>query len=190
MKRSRKEEVFVISPVPTHLRDPIGTSSSSLHHTVYPLIDRPWSSWTGFPLASEQIDNVFFADDGSTGMVDSKIVSLPCISGVADEDEYFLKECRFIDLIGTSENSSLINLIGDNVTAKIGFNDDKKEMNPPFSHNVTVVTTHEHQSTSSSAIPTITQERGIELSLALEGLRGITTVFEQSLPVTLLLDPQ
>ena len=190
MKRSREEDVFVTSLVPTHLRNPIGTSSTSLHHTVYPLIDRPWSSWTGFPLAYEQIDNVFFADDGSTGMVDSKIVSLPCISGVADEDEHFLEDCGFIDLIGTSENSSLINLIGDNVTAKIGFYDEKKDMNAPFSHNVTVDTTYKHQSTSSSAITTFTQERGIELSLSLEGLRGITTVLEQSLPVTLFLDPQ
>ncbi len=165
---------------------PIGTSSTSLHRTVYPLIDRSWLSWTGFPLASEQIDNVIFADDGITGMVDSKIVSLPFISGVADEDD-FLEQCGFIDLIDTSKNTSLINSIEtNNVTAKIGFNDNKKEKNPPFSHNVTVDTTYENQPATSSAISLFTQERGIELSLALEGLRGITTVLEQSLPVTLL----
>jgi len=184
MKRSR-EDVFVT--VPPQSRDPKGTSTTiSLHHTVHPLIDRSWSSWTGFPLASEQIDNVVFADERITGMVDSKIVSLPCNSGVADEDEDILKQCGCIDLIGTSKNTSLIDLIEtNNETAKIGFNDDKEET-PPFSHNVTVDATNEHQPSSSSAISLFSQERGIELSLALEGLRGITTVLEQSLPVTFL----
>lgn len=123
-------------------------------------------------------------------MVDSKIVSLPSKIGVADKDEDFLEDCGFIDLVGTYKNGSLFDKIATNDTSEtIGNNDDKKE-SPPFSHNVTIDTTHEHQSTSSSAITAFTQERGIELSLALEGLSGITTVLEQSLPVSLLRDQE
>jgi hypothetical protein len=129
---------------------------------------------TGFALTPEQIDNSFvdFA-------IEKLVVTLPTS---VDKNEDFNEVIEYIDVIQKCKNDLSINVIAmsDLNTSTIGRNDDlslnfnHRSANPHFSHHVTYNDVCEQQ--PSSAFSSSINDKGkIELSLAQEGLHGITT---------------
>ena len=170
MKRSREESSFGLFNSHTKSCDPDGARSLEIHSNVI----SNWSSLTGFAVIAEQIDTSF-----EELAIEKAIVKLPS-SG--DKNEDFNVVTEYVDVIGNCKNDLPINVIAtsDLNTITIGINDDlsvicdQRSVNPNFSHHVTCSNICEQQP-SSDMVPSIYHEGEIELDLALEGLRGIST---------------
>lgn len=136
-----------------------------------------WSSWTSFPLTPEQIHNSF-AKDKINLAIEKVEVSLSNTSGEKNENVEevienidVINECRFCLPINKIDSS-------DEIISTTGKNDDHSDIIPHFSHHDTSYDIYEQQS-SSDMVSSINHKGEIELGLALEGLRGITTALDR-----------
>jgi hypothetical protein len=140
---------------------------STLHHTVQPISVNSWSVWTGFLLGTEQIENSFVNNESVRTL--DKVTSL--LSPASEKNKDDCKDGGFIDLIGAAGEKERI-------------------LQQPFKHCVTskVDSDNISQQTADTFPPlpsALQQHNLLEYNLALEGLQGIVSVTEHTLPVTL-----
>jgi len=142
-------------------------------HEILPInFDMNWSSWTSFPLTPEQIHNSFAIDESK-----EKVDVTLYISG--DKNEDVDEEIENIDVINACKYGLPVNEIdtSDEITSTIGKN-DHRDIIPHFSHHVTSNDICEQKS-STDMLSSSNYEGIIELDLALEGLKGITTALDR-----------
>ena len=138
----------------------------TLHHTVQPISVNSWSVWTGFLLGTEQIENSFVNNDDLSAL--DKVTSLLSPASEKNKDDY--EDGGFIDLISADR-------------------DKHSTLQQPFKHCVTNEVDSDnisHQAETSPPLPSALQQHNLlEYHLALEGLQGIVSVTEHTLPITL-----
>ena len=139
---------------------------STNHRTIQPIFGHSWSVWTGFTLGTEQIENSFVNNDDLSAL--DKVTSLLSPASEKNKDDY--EDKGFIDLISADREKERI-------------------LQQPFKHCVTSEVDSDnifHQAETSPPLPSALQQHNLlEYNLAFEGLQGIVSVTEHTLPVTL-----
>ena len=142
-------------------------SLSTNHRTIQPISGHSWSVWTGFTLGTEQIENSFVNNDDLSAL--DKVTYLLSPSSEKNKDDY--EDGGFIDLI-------------------VPVGEKERLLQQPFKHCVTseVDSDNISQQTADTFPPlpsALQQHNLLEYNLAFEGLQGIVSVTEHTLPVTL-----
>ena len=168
MKRSR--DVFESSREKdsTHSKRTESLFALSTHHrTIQPISSNSWSVWTGFLLGTEQIENTFTINEDLTEF--EKVISLSLPTSEKIKDDY--EDGGFINLLGPAGERENI-------------------LQQPFVHCVTRERDSDNisQQTADMTPPILSvmqQNSLVEYNLAIEGLQGIVSVTEHTVPVTL-----
>jgi len=150
-------------------------TGGALHQILPTYSDMNWSSWTGFPLTPEQIHNSF-ANDEIINLSSEKVE----VDTFGDKNEDVDEELENIYIINARKYGLPIKKIdtSDEISSTIGKEHDCRLIIPRFLHHVTPNEICEQQS-SSDVVSSMNHKGEIELDLALEGLRGITTALDR-----------